>query len=81
MIFSVDLVYYTEENVPECGKTVFVQSNEDITKIPTHLLKENIFIEEAMEANDCKGIGCVFEISEEEFKEEYPDEEVIALDY
>ena len=79
MIFSVNLVYYTEENVPECGKTVFVQSDEDITKIPTHLLKENIFIEEAMETNDCEGIGYISEISEEEFKEEYPGEELIIL--
>ena len=79
MLFSVNLVYYTEENVPECGKTIFVQSNEDITKMPTHLLKENVFIAEAMEANDCEGIGYITEISEEEFKEEYPGEELIIL--
>ena len=37
-IYAVDLCYYTEENVPECGAMVFIRSNIDITKLPTHII-------------------------------------------
>ena len=73
-IYAVDLCYYTEENVPECGAMVFIRSNIYITKLPTHIIKENIFVEEAMENNDCEGIGNIFEITENEFYEEYSKE-------
>lgn len=78
-IYVVDLCYYTEENVPECGAMVFVRSDKDITKMPKHIIKENIFVEEAMENNDCEGIGNIFEITEEEFYEEYPNEDLIEM--
>ena len=78
-IYGVNLCYYTEENVPECGAVVFIRSDEDITKVPTHILKENIFVEEVMENNDCEGIGNIFEISEKEFYEEYPNETLIEI--
>lgn len=77
MVYAVDLCYYTEENVPECGAVVFIRSDKDITELPTHIIKENIFVEEAMELNDCKGIGNIFELTEEEFYEEYPNENLI----
>lgn len=70
-IYMVSLVYYTEENVSECGAMIFIRSDKDITKMPTHIIKANIFVEEAMENNDCEGIGNIFEITEEEFYEEY----------
>ena len=61
-IYAVSLVYYTDENVPECGATIYVTSDKDITKMPTHIIKENIFVQEEMERNDCEGIGFVYEI-------------------
>ena len=78
-IYGVNLCYYTEENVPECGAVVFIRSDEDITKVPTHILKENTFVEEVMENNDCEGVGNIFEISEKEFYEEYPNETLIEI--
>ena len=78
-IYAVDLCYYTEENVPECGAVIFVRSDKDITKLPTHIIKENIFVKEAMENNDCEGIGNIFEITEEEFYEEYSNEDLIEM--
>lgn len=78
-IYAVDLCYYTEENVPECGAVIFIRSDKDITKIPTYIIKENIFVEEAMKNNDCEGIGNIFEITEEEFYEEYPNEDLIEM--
>lgn len=69
--FIVDLCYYTEENVPECGARIFIRSEKDITRMPTHAIKETFFVKEAMENNDCEGIGNIFEITEEEFYEEY----------
>lgn len=78
-IYAVDLCYYTEENVPECGVMVFIKSDKDITKMPTHIIKENIFVKEAMENNDCEGIGNIFEITKEEFYEEYPNEDLIVM--
>lgn len=71
--FSVSLVYYDENNVPQNGATIYVVSEKDITKMPTHLIKENIFIEEELERNDCEGIGTIYEISEEEAFEECDD--------
>ena len=79
-IYSVDLCYYTDENVPECGAVIFVRSDKDITKMPTHLIKEDIFVKEAMENNDCEGIGNIIEIPEEEFYEEYSDKDLIEID-
>lgn len=73
-IYAVDLCYYTEENVPECGAMVFIRSDKDLTKMPTHIIKENIFVEEIMENNDCEGIGYICDITEEEFYEEYSGE-------
>lgn len=70
-IYAIDLVYYTDENVPECGAIICVTSDKDVMKMPTHIIKENIFIQEEMEKNDCEGIGYVYEITEEEFREEY----------
>lgn len=78
-IYAVNLCYYTEENVPERGAVIFVRSDKDITKMPTHIIKENIFVKEAMENNDCEGIGNIFEITEEEFYEEYPNEDLIEM--
>ncbi len=77
--FIVSLCYYTDENAPECGARVVIKSKEDLTKIPTYRIKENIYVAEAMEANDCEGIGVILEISEEEFQEEYFDEELIVF--
>ena len=73
-IYVVNLCYYTEENVPECGAMVFIRSDKDLTKIPTHIIKENIFVEEIMENNGCEGIGYICDISEEEFNAEYSGE-------
>lgn len=73
-IYAVDLCYYTEENVPECGAIVFIRSDKDLTKMPTHIIKENIFVGEIMENNDCEGIGYICDITEEEFYEEYSGE-------
>lgn len=79
-IYAIDLCYYTEENVPECGAVIFVRSDKDIAKMPTHIIKEDISVKEAMENNDCESIGNIFEIPEEEFYEEYPDEDLIEID-
>ena len=73
-IYVVNLCYYTEENVPECGAVVFIRSDKDLTKMPTSIIKENIFVEDIMENNDCEGIGYICDITEEEFYEEYSDE-------
>ena len=73
-IYAVDLCYYTEENVPECGAMVFIRSDKDLTKMPTYIIKENIDVEGIMENNGCEGIGFICEITEEEFYEEYSDE-------
>ena len=73
-IYAVDLCYYTEENVPECGAMVFIRSDKDLTKMPTHTIKENIFVREVMENNDCEGVGYICDITEEEFNAEYSDE-------
>ena len=73
-IYAVDLCYYTEENVPECGAMVFIRSDKDIAKMPEHIIKENVFVEEVMENNDCESIGNIFEITEEEFYDEYSGE-------
>lgn len=73
-IYAVDLCYYTEENVPECGAMVFIISDKDLTKMPTHIIKENIFVKEIMENNDCEGVGYICDITEEEFNSEYSDE-------
>ena len=78
-IYAVDLCYYTEENVPECGAMVFIRSEQDLTKMSIYELKENIYVEEAMYNNDCEGIGNIFEITEKEFYEEYPNEELIEM--
>lgn len=73
-IYAVNLCYYTEENVPECGAIVFIRSDKDLTKMPTHIIKENIFVGEIMENNDCEGIGYIYNITEEEFNSEYSRE-------
>jgi hypothetical protein len=78
-IFAVSLCYYTEENVPECGAVIFIQSEQDLTKMPKHLIKENIYVQEALEANDCEGIGNIFESSMEEF-EFYKDEGIDLIE-
>lgn len=70
-IYMVSLCYFTEENIPEHGETIFIRSEQDISKLPAHVLKENIDVEEAMERSDCEGIGNIFAISEEEFFEDY----------
>ena len=79
-IFKVDLCYYTEENVPECGVEIFIKSDKDLTKISTHTIKENIFVKEIMENNDCEGIGYICDITEEEFNEYYSEYELIEFD-
>ena len=73
-IYVVNLCYYTEENVPECGAMVFIRSDKDLTKMPTHIIKENIFVREIMENNDCEGVGYICDITDEEFNAEYNDE-------
>lgn len=73
-IYMVSLCYYTEENVPERGGVIFVRSDKDLTKMPKHLIKENIDVEDALKENCCEGIGYICEISEEEFREEYDDD-------
>ena len=77
-IYAVSLCYYTEENVPECGATIFIRSDKDLENMPKHLIKENIFVQEALEANDCEGIGNVFESSEDEY-EFYKDTDLIDM--
>lgn len=78
-IYQVNLCYYTEENVPECGAIIFIRSDKDMNQLPTHTIKENIFVEEVMENNGCEGIGNIFEITEKEFYEEYPSEDLIEM--
>lgn len=78
-LYVVDLCYYTEENVPECGATIFIRSDKDLENMPKHFIAENVFVQEAMEANDCEGIGNVFEISEEEY-EFYKDDETVLVE-
>lgn len=77
-IYAVSLCYYTEENVPECGATIFIRSDKDLENMPKHLIKENIFVQEALETNDCEGIGNVFESSEDEY-EFYKDTDLIDM--
>ena len=77
-IYLVSLCYYTEENVPECGATIFIRSDKDLENMPKHLIKENSFVQEALEANGCEGIGNVFESSEDEYKL-YKDADLIDM--
>ncbi len=72
-IYAVSLCNYDEENIPECCATVFVKSETDLTKVPTHVLKENPGIAEALEELGCEGISNVFESSEDE-REFYGDD-------
>lgn len=60
-LYEIPLVYYTEENVPECGKTIFALSNEDLTKMSSWKIKEHYLIQEALDTYDCEGIGQVFQ--------------------
>ena len=76
-IYMVSLVYYNEENIPENGATIFISSYEDLTKVPKHKFKENIYVQEEMENNDCEGIGDIQEISHEEFFEEYNEDLIV----
>ena len=77
-IYSVDLLYYTEENVPECGAKIFISTTVDLTKIPKDVLKKDVDVDEAMTANDCDGIGEIEEVSLEEL-EFYGDVELIYM--
>lgn len=77
-IYAVSLCYYNEDNVPECGATIFIRSDKDLENMPKHLIKENIFVQEALEANDCEGIGNIFESSEDEY-EFYKDTDLIDM--
>jgi hypothetical protein len=79
-IYAVSLVYYTEENVPESGAVIFIRSEQDLTKVPKHVLKENIYVQEALEANGCEGIGNIFESSEDEF-EFYKDDGADLIEF
>ena len=78
-IFEVSLCYYTEENVPEHGATIFIRSDKDLTKIPKHLIKEDTSVQEALVACGCEGIGNVFESSEDDF-ELYKDENIDLIE-
>lgn len=78
-IYAVELLYYIEENVSECGAVVFITSNKDVKNLPTHIIKENIDVAEALETNDCESIGNIYELTIEEFYDEYPNEELIAF--
>jgi hypothetical protein len=77
-IYSVDLLYYTEENVPECGAKIFISTTIDLTKVLKDVLKEDVDVQEAMYANDCESIGTVEEVSLEEF-EFYDNAELIYM--
>ena len=77
-IYAVSLCYYTEENVPECGAIIFIRSDKDLENMPKHLIAENVFVQEALEANNCEGIGNVFESSEDEY-EFYKDADLIDM--
>ena len=79
-IYMADLCYYTEENIPECGATIFIRSEDDLTSIPRHELKENIFIQEALEEAGCEGIINVFKISDKDFEEYYKDENPVLIE-
>ena len=46
--------------------------------MPKHLIAENVFVQEALEANNCEGIGNVFESSEDEY-EFYKDADLIDM--
>lgn len=78
-IYAVNLVYYTEENIPENGAIIFIISNKDITKLPRYIIQDNIFIQEEMERNDCEGIGNIYEIPKDEFYKEYSNVDLINL--
>ena len=77
-IYMVSLVYYDENNIPNNGATIFISSYEDLTKVPTYKIKENIYVQEEMERNDCEGIGNIQRISHGEFFAEY-DEDLIVF--
>jgi hypothetical protein len=77
-IYSVDLLYYTDENVPECGTKIFISTTSDLTKIPKDVLKEDVDVQEALDVNDCESIGNVEETSLEEF-EFYGDAKLIYM--
>lgn len=77
-IYKVDLVYYTEENVPECGAEIFISSTKDLRKVPIDEIKENIYVQEELERNDCESIGYIERISHGEFFAEY-DEDLIVF--
>lgn len=76
-IYMVSLVYYNEENIPENGTTIFISSYDDLTQIPKYKIKENIYVQEEMEKNDCEGIGDIQEISHGEFFEEYNEDLIV----
>ena len=69
MIYAVNLVCYNEENVPNTCGTIFVKSDKDIKSLPVYILKE--LLEEEIKNKECESIGTIFEISDEEFYEEY----------
>lgn len=72
-IYAINLCCYDEDNIPESCATVFARSEEDLTKLPTYLLKEKPALEEALEELGCEGISVVFESSEDE-REFYGDD-------
>lgn len=78
-IYIVSLCSYDENNIPESRATVFVRSEEDLTKLPVYVLKENHNIAEALEEFGCESISTVFESSEEELTFYGDDSSLIEL--
>ena len=73
-VYSVSLVNYTEENVPDCVGEVFIKTNMNLLVMPRQLLKECLEDEGILEATGCEGVGFVYELNEQKFHEDYPGE-------
>ncbi len=80
-VYLIDLIYYTDENVPECGGHIYVLSDQDLNLLPKETLLENPYVEQALEASGCESIMCSYDMTKEEFMEDYPGEDLINFDW
>ena len=62
-LYGIPLVYYTEENFPERGNTVFALSDEDLTQVSSWKIKEHYLVQEALETYDCEDIGQIYQLT------------------
>lgn len=75
--YLCSLLYYTDENVPECGATCILKSTDDLTSIRPNDLINDTDIAKLMEDNNCESVD-ILEIDEEEAKE-YDDKDIIEI--